>query len=147
MGVCLLAWSCRIRRGMRFLGCLLSFFWRFVVLRRSPVGAVAMTARAHDCGPEPSLRTSPLSSLLRPTAAAFRFPRAHQGCAPARQPQRRAAAVLGRCAARPVCNGESCAARQIAAARAATIGIHVDRRRRAGRLRGCRGCDHFRPPH
>jgi len=37
-------------------------------LCRSPVGAVALTARAHDCGPEPSLRTSPSSSSSRPTA-------------------------------------------------------------------------------
>ena len=48
-------------------------------------------ARAHDCGPEPSLRTALSSSSLRPTAAAFRFPRAHQGCAPPTRPRRRAA--------------------------------------------------------
>jgi len=35
---------------------------RAFVLRRSPIVAVALTARAHDCGPEPSLRTSPSSS-------------------------------------------------------------------------------------
>jgi len=39
-----------------------------VGLRRPPVVRVGVTARAHDCGPEPSLRTSPSSSSSRPTA-------------------------------------------------------------------------------
>ena len=39
-----------------------------VDLRRSPIVAVALTVRAHDCGPEPSLRTAPSSSSSRPSA-------------------------------------------------------------------------------
>ena len=50
--------------GLRELG----FLGRSVDLRRSPIVAVALTARAHDCGPEPSLRTSPSSSSSRPSA-------------------------------------------------------------------------------
>jgi len=71
-------------------------------------------ARAHDCGPEPSLRTclgGPPRRHPRPPAAPFGFPRAHQGCAPSARPRRRAGAVLVRCAAGSLFTGEICVAR------------------------------------
>ncbi|CAB3744510.1 hypothetical protein LMG3441_06172 [Achromobacter kerstersii] len=63
-------------RGISSVACCCGGLWASlgacccggVRLRRSPIGAVALTARAHDCGPEPSLRTSPSSSSSRPTA-------------------------------------------------------------------------------
>ena len=97
---------------------------------------MALTARAHDCGPEPSLRTAPSSSSLRPTAAAFRFPRAHRGCALSGPPRRRAADVLDRGAARNCLNHECRGARRVPAARAASLGIRVGGRLGGGRFRG-----------
>ncbi|CUK23116.1 Uncharacterised protein [Achromobacter sp. 2789STDY5608615] len=73
------------------------------VLRRSPLGQAASRAGAHDCGPEPSLRTAPSSTLLPPAAAAFGFRRAHRGCPPGRPPARGATSLSVCRAAGPVC--------------------------------------------
>ncbi|CAB3736432.1 hypothetical protein LMG3458_05328 [Achromobacter deleyi] len=39
-----------------------------MLLRRSPAGLGLVVASAHDCGPEPSLRTAPSSSSSEPSA-------------------------------------------------------------------------------
>jgi len=44
------------------------FFVLWGLLRRPPGAGGAHVARANDCGPEPSLRTSPSSSSSRPSA-------------------------------------------------------------------------------
>ena len=78
-------WGLECWRFVRLLSSLLLLLccccWCFVercvlALRGSPLGRGVAAARAHDRGPEPSLRTSlggPSSSSLPPAAAAFGF--------------------------------------------------------------------------
>jgi hypothetical protein len=109
----------------------------------TPFVTVPRGVRVNDCGPEPSLRTSPSSSSLLPTATAFRFPRAYRRPAhPGGPPRRALPAAISRQLGRTVClgfspivlsGGGSCGARSRPAARAAFGSIRsVLRREDAG---------------
>ena len=76
-----------------------------------------------------SLRSGLPRRHLRPPSAPFRFPRAHRRRSAPCRPHRGAAVCVVRGAARAVVRDESCGARRVAAARAATIGIRVVGRR------------------
>ena len=68
-------------------------------------------------GARPRLRSGafapdvPVVIFVQACGLPFRFPRAHQGCAPSARPRRRAGAVLVRCAAGSLFTGEICVAR------------------------------------
>ena len=93
-----------------------------------------MAARAHDCGPEPSLRTALSSSSLRPTAAAFRFPRAHQGCAPPPDPADELRRLGSRAARFPITDG-ICVARLMRPRGRPHSAYALSKRRSSDRLR------------
>ena len=109
-----------------------------VVLRRPPLAAVGLGGRAHDCGPERSLRTAPLSSSLSPSATAFRFPRAHRGCAPPARPPPGATDICMGEAARAEGGERVCVARQDRLRGQPVLAYALAVRRESGAARGWR---------